>query len=45
MKSEIISEEVQMKKDESAEKKIYICRSDRDDVLNGRNTKTAATAG
>ena len=44
MKSEIISEEVQMKKDESAEKK-YICRSDRDDVLNGRNTKTAATAG
>ena len=45
MKSEIISEEVQMKKDESSEKKIYICRSDRDDVLNGRNTKTAATAG
>ena len=45
MKSEIISEEVQMKKDESAREKIYICRSDRDDVLNGRNTKTAATAG
>ena len=40
MKSEIISEEVQMKKDESSEKKYNICRSDRDDVLNGRNTKT-----
>lgn len=44
MKSEIISEEVQMKK-MSHQRKIYICRSDRDDVLNGRNTKTAATAG
>lgn len=44
MKSEIISEEVQMKK-MSQQRKIYICRSDRDDVLNGRNTKTAATAG
>lgn len=44
MKSEIISEEVQMKK-MSQQRKIYIRRSDRDDVLNGRNTKTATTAG